>query len=141
MSAKHTLFRGFILWGIAFLLIIAGLFLSINHYLDQDWLSRAGCLIVVMGIWSGLGGILQERLLIKRLQLRRRMSIIKIKRKYRHQQEECDKRIDEVQKAFDDGQIKLQHELRFSVGALEASLLLTGTLFWGFGDLTKYFLT
>lgn len=93
---------------------------------------------MIIGIWSGLGGIIQERILLSRLQIRRRMAIARTKQKLRKKRvdnEYIDKEIEAVEEAFKEKSAQLAHALKFSVGILEVSLLILGTFLWGFGDL------
>lgn len=106
-------------------------------FLKEEWISRAGCLIVVLGIASGVGGVIHERLLMNGLEMRRRIARAGIRRRFRGQPEEIERRIAESEQAFIARGESLTHELKLSIGLLEASLLLAGTLLWGFGDLSR----
>lgn len=46
-----------------------------EQYLYRDWLSRAGYFIVVLDIWSGLGGVIEARLIHHALTIRKRLAI------------------------------------------------------------------
>ena len=130
---QHALF-----WLLATLLLAGGYWLNMIAFLGEEWLSRAGCLVVILGIWSGLGGIVQERVLLSRLQLRHRLAVARTRRRLRRQRvdaERIDSEVAELDKAFEGLAKQLSHTLRLSVGILEVSLLITGTLLWGFGDL------
>ena len=48
--------------------------------------------------------------------------------------EEAEKQIAAINESFDNQITEAAHTLRFSVGVLEVSLLMTGTFLWGFGD-------
>ncbi|TWX72480.1 hypothetical protein [Colwellia sp. C1TZA3] len=71
----------FINWSLAILIAVLGVYLSIIQFAGLEWLSRSGCLIAVLGVWSGLGGIIQERLLIGRLNFHHRITLARSKRK------------------------------------------------------------
>jgi hypothetical protein len=93
---------------------------------------------VMLGIWSGIGGILQERLLANRTRWRRRNAITAARAELGEQKGDSDrveKRIAEINEAFDNQMTEASHSLRLSIGILEVSLLMSGTFLWGFGDL------
>ena len=79
ISKRHPL----ISWLLAILLAVLGVYLSIIEYAGLEWLTRSGCLIAVLGVWSGLGGIIQERILIGRLNFQHRITLARAKRKLR----------------------------------------------------------
>jgi hypothetical protein len=123
---------------VALLLIALGVYLSIIQFAGLEWLTRTGCLIVVLGVWSGLGGIIQERLLISRLNFQHRVALARVKRKLRKLNVSTDyieKEIQSIEDDFEDKTEKILHAVRLQLGILEVSLLITGTLLWGFGDL------
>ena len=127
----HTRTQQALMWLGAVVLIAAGVYLTHIRYLGTEWMSRSGCLVVVLGIWSGLGGIIQERVLLGQMELRRRMATVRLRQHMRRrgvEQERMDKRYDAKAE-------KISNHLRLSIGLLEVSLLVTGTLLWGFGDL------
>lgn len=106
--------------------------------MGNEWLSRSGCLVVILGIWSGLGGVIQERLLVSRLRWRRRNTIIQARARLEAQQVDptsIEKEIGAIDEGFDQQSAELTHKLKLSIGVLEVSLLITGTFLWGFGDL------
>ncbi len=138
---SHTGKHQTILWLAALLVIMLGLYLSHIQFMMNEWLSRAGCLVVILGIWSSLGSIIQERVLMSRLQLRRRSALARAKRRHRAnkmEQEAIDKELVDIESTFQEQMVKLEQELKFSMGVLEVSLLITGTFLWGFGDLIVY---
>ncbi len=95
-------------------------------------------MVVMLGIWSGVGGIFQERLLVSRTKWRRRNAITAAKarlREKREDDEQSEKELREINDAFDNQIEEATQNLRMSIGILEVSLLLTGTFLWGFGDL------
>ena len=122
----------------ALVIMGSGVFLSRIEYLDQEWISRAGCLVVVLGIWSGISRVVEGRLYSNSLDVRRRLSISAARRRFRNQQEERDKRVNEINKVYEDKIAEIKDNLELSFGILEASLLITGTIAWGFGDLSEY---
>lgn len=106
--------------------------------MNEEWLSRAGCLVVVLGIWSGLGGIIQERVVAGRLRIRRRLALARARQRLRRQRADSERiglELDSINKAFQEQATAASTSLRLSVGIIEVSLLITGTLLWGFGDL------
>jgi hypothetical protein len=105
--------------------------------MGKDWITRAGCAVVILGIWSGLGGIIQEKFLHSRLLWRRRHAISQARRKYRATLDPkiIENEMKEIEKIFEERAAALAQELRLSVGIVEVTLLITGTFLWGFGDL------
>ena len=126
------------LWTGAALIVILGVFLSLIQFMNSEWLSRSGCLIVMLGIWSGVSGILQERLLFVRTKRHRRNTITAASARLSEESndtDQTDKELDEIKESYDDKIKEATLNLRMSIGVLEVSLLLTGTFLWGFGDL------
>ena len=122
----------------AFALVVLGVYLSIIRFMDSEWLSRAGCLVVMIGLWSGIGGIFQERLLTSRIRWRRRNAIVRTRARLAEEQadsEQVEKAFKEIDETFEKALAKTTQNLRLSIGVLEVSLLMTGTFLWGFGDL------
>jgi hypothetical protein len=69
---------------------------------------------------------------------RRRNAIMQARVRLEEEQgdpERIDKELREIDDAFEKQFSELTHRLRLSLGALEVSLLMTGTFLWGFGDL------
>lgn len=126
------------LWIVAGGLIYFGYELSMQQYLDQDWLSRAGCLIVVLGIWSGIGGVIESRLLHRTLLLRKTLRERRVRQAFSADRELLEKELHNVQQEHNERLADLQNDLGVSIGVIECSLLITGTLLWGFGDLIRF---
>jgi uncharacterized membrane protein YcjF (UPF0283 family) len=127
-----------LLWVIALSLIALGVYLTRIGFMGQEWLSRSGCAIVILGIWSGMGAIFQERILRGRLRWRRRNAITEARARLDSESPDSigiDKDIDAINEAFALQTAKLTQSLRLSLGILEFSLLITGTFLWGFGGL------
>ncbi len=127
-----------IFWVSAFAFIVLGVYLSHIRFMNSEWLSRAGCLVVMLGIWSGIGGILQERLFLIRIKRRRQNAIVRAKARLAEEQadpEQVEKELGEINQSFENEAEKGSLNLRLSIGVLEVSLLMTGTFLWGFGDL------
>ena len=125
-------------WLLAILLAALGVYLSIIEYAGLEWLSRSGCLIAVLGVWSGLGGIIQERILIGKLNFHHRITLARAKRKLRLlkvSNENMESEIQIIEGDFEEKTEKILQAVRLQLGILEVSLLITGTLLWGFGDL------
>lgn len=137
MSTTTTI-HGVILWCVAILLLVSGYVLSEQQFLDQLWLSRAGCLIVMLGIWSGFGGLIEERLTHRAMKFKKHMAERRIRRAFGADEEHMKKELDRIQHNYDERRVKMREELGISVGLIEASLLVTGSFFWGFGDLIKF---
>ncbi len=134
ISRRHPLVN----WLLAILLMVSGIYLSIIEFAGLEWLSRSGCLIVVLGVWSGLGGIIQERLLIGRLNIQHRINLARAKKKLRLLNATDEYKASEIEAIEDEFKAKTEtilQAVRLQLGILEVSLLITGTLLWGFGDL------
>jgi len=138
MTVNRTTIYGIMLWIIAIAAIITGYYLSVERFLDQDWLSRAGSLIVVLGIWSGLGGVIEEKILHRGLMIRKYMAMRRTRMAFGADKEEMEKQLQHIQDKYNERLEESRNALGISVGVIEASLLITGTLLWGFGDLLKY---
>ena len=95
-------------WLLAILIAALGVYLSVIQFAGLEWLSRSGCLIVVLGVWSGLGGIIQERLLIGRLNFYHRITLARAKRKFRKLNVSAENLEDEIKSIEDDFAIKTQ---------------------------------
>lgn len=124
-------------WLFALCVFAFGIYLTEIQYMNTEWFTRAGCLVVVLGVWSSLGVIIQERIIIRQSQWRRNRALSKFKLK--HAKEKDQSLIDSEKTAINEEHDKhvaqaIDH-LRLSIGALEVSLLVSGTLVWGFGDL------
>lgn len=125
-------------WVSALLVIALGVYLTHIRLMNSEWLTRAGCLVVMLGIWSGIGGVLQERLFVRRTKWRRRNALAAAKARLDEQSsdpEQVEKLLAEVNDTFDQQIAEAAQNLRLSIGVLEVSLLMTGTFLWGFGDL------
>jgi cell division protein FtsB len=125
-------------WLLSVALIAIGYYLSEIRFLELEWLTRSGCLIVLLGVWSSIGAIIAERILISKLNIQHRivLSRSKIKlRKMKAPQDYIDKEIDTIEDDFDDRIEVIKDNVRYQLGILEVSLLMTGTFIWGFGDL------
>lgn len=134
----------FINWLLAIVIAALGVYLSIIQFAGLEWLSRSGCLIAVLGVWSGLGGIIQERVLIGRLNFHHRITLVRAKRKLRRLKvptENIESELQTIEDGFEEKTEKILQAVRLQLGILEVSLLITGTLLWGFGDLFFIFNT
>lgn len=119
-------------------LLAAGGYLSMIGFMGHEWLSRAGCLVVMLGIWSGLGGIIHEKLLTAGIRQKQRNAIVLAKAKLSERDADADtveKELAEINEKYEAQLSHAANTLRYSVGFEEVALLLTGTFFWGFGDL------
>jgi hypothetical protein len=125
-------------WLLSLTLISMGYYLTEIRFLELEWLTRSGCLIVLLGVWSSIGAIIAERVLISRLNIQHRivLSRTKIKlKKINAPKDYIEKEIDTIEDAFDDRVNVIKDNVRYQLGILEVSLLMTGTFIWGFGDL------
>ena len=125
-------------WILSIVLIGVGYYLSVQDFLQVEWLTRSGCLIVLIGVWSSISSIIQEKVLINRLNIKHRIELSRAKiklRKFNAPKEYIDKEIESIKDQFEDEMDELTVNVRFQLGILEVSLLMTGTFIWGFGDL------
>jgi hypothetical protein len=125
-------------WLLSLTLITIGYYLSEIRFLELEWLTRSGCLIVLLGVWSSIGAIIAERVLISKLNIQHRVVLARAKMKLRKinaPAEYVEKEIDSIEKIFDDKIDIIKDNVRYQLGLLEVSLLMTGTFIWGFGDL------
>ena len=125
-------------WLLSITLISMGYYLSKTQFLGLEWLSRSGCLIVIIGVWSSIGAIIAERVLISKLNIQHRLVLSRAKmklRKIKVPTEYIDKEIATIEDDFDDKIDVVKDNVRYQLGILEVSLLITGTFIWGFGDL------
>lgn len=128
---------GIILLTILFLGL--GYYFTSIHFLNKEWISRSGSLIVVLGILSGFSGIIQERLLMSKLEVRMRLALLQKKRKLRIlkvEKEFVGKELVSIEQEFAEKAKELTQSIKYSVGLIEGVLLILGTIVWGFGDLT-----
>lgn len=141
MKVERTVKQGIYFALFSLLILVLGFYLSIIAlWDDQYWFARSGCLIVVLGIASGFSGIIQEQFMRQKLLAKRKIEIARVKRKYSHSPAEQERQVLEKQTAFQQSLAELQHDMRVSVGMFEASILVLGTLVWGFGDLIRHFI-
>ncbi len=135
MQSRH---HQILLWIVAISFIVLGIILSRIEFLGTEWLTRAGCAIVILGIWSGLSVIVQEQIILSRLKRQKRNSLTCARARCAEEgldKEATDKEIEEINQAYEKQTEELTQKLKFSLGILEMSLLITGTFLWGFGDL------
>jgi len=137
-ASVHSWRQQAVIWAAALAIITAGVYLSHIRFLGHEWLSRAGCAVVILGLWAALGSILQERVLLGNLRWRRRNAIIRARAALEARENDPDaveRKIDEIEDEFERRAEVLAQGLKLSLGVQEFSLLTTGTFIWGFGDL------
>lgn len=125
-------------WLIALTFFYLGVYLTEINYLNIEWFTRSGCLVVVLGIWASLGAIIHENIVIRRASWKRNKALKKSKFRLLKEKNNLDlgaAEIDEINTAHDKELAEAIHHLRLSVGVLEVSLLVSGTFIWGFGDI------
>jgi hypothetical protein len=131
---KKNNFSIFVYWILALSCFVLGLYLTKIAWLQAEWFSRSGCLVVVLGVWSSIGVVFHEKLISRRANWIRNKELRQLQAKGL-EDSEIALGIDQVNAAHDQRlQLAIQ-DLRLSVGVLEMSLLISGTLIWGFGDL------
>lgn len=125
-------------WALAVLLVGIGIYLTKINFINIEWVTRSGCLVTLLGVWSSIGGVIQERLLVSRLNIQHRLALSKAKMKLRKinaPKEYIEKETLSIEDEFEDKLDYLKDHVRFQLGILEVSLLMAGTFIWGFGDL------
>lgn len=125
------------------IIIACGYHFSMINLLGKEWLSRSGSLVVVLGILSGFSGIIQERILISRLEMRKRIAIIQKKKKLRllkADKEFIEQEMSSLENEFADKAADITQSIKFSIGLIEGVLLVFGTLVWGFGDIALLYI-
>jgi hypothetical protein len=123
---------------ITFFILGLDYYFSIINLLGKEWLSRSGSLIVVLGILSGFSGIIQERILLSQLEIRKRIELLQKKRKLRLLKVEknfIETELKDIESNFAKQAKELMNSIKFNVGLIEGVLLILGTMVWGFGDI------
>ena len=132
--SKKNNFSSFVYWFLASICFALGLYLTNLAWLQAEWFSRSGCIVVVLGVWSSIGVVLHEKLISRRASWIRNKELRQLKAKHLGDSEIA-LGIDQVNADHDQRLNLAMQDLRMSVGVLEISLLISGTLVWGFGDL------
>ena len=133
LSSKSGI-GNYVYWLLAMLAFILGIYLSQIMWLNTEWFSRSGCVVVVLGVWSSIGVVVHEKLISRRANWIRNKELRQLTAK-KLDDSEIALSIDQINSAHDERLHTAMQNLRLSVGVLEMSLLITGTLVWGFGDL------
>jgi hypothetical protein len=133
ISNKNN-FGSVVYWFLAIVCFALGLYLSKIDWLLTEWFSRSGCLVVVLGVWSSIGVVFHEKLISRRANWIRNKELRQLKAKAL-EDSEIALGIDQVNADHDQRLSLAIQNLRMSIGVLEMSLLISGTLVWGFGDL------
>jgi hypothetical protein len=143
-SAIHPAEEGFMtrltlygasLWALGISFVAGAAILTLNDIRDHNWLPQAGCLLVMLGIWSSVGGLILERLAVRSLRIRYGLLIAQARLRYTFNKPNQDKLKEALQGRLEERLHAAQSTWRFSIGSLEASLLVVGTPLWGFGEL------
>ena len=141
--SNKTRFSNAFYWLVALSFFYVGLRLTEIDYMDIEWFTRSGCMVVVLGVWASLGVVLKEKVLVQRITWKRNQAFAKSKFKILKGKKHPalnEAEIAEINATHDEElAAQLQH-LRMSIGALEVSLLISGTLVWGFGDIVLKFM-
>lgn len=120
------------------ILLSTGFYLSSINFMGVEWFSRSGSLVVILGVGSSFTGIIQERILLGRLEIKRRIEVSRTKRKLRNIKADAEyakKELDNIENTFEQHATYLAQAIKFSFGLMEGVLLIIGTFIWGFGDL------
>jgi hypothetical protein len=126
------------IWFACILIVTFGVYLTSIQFYNIEWLTRSGCVVVLFGIWSGMKGIIEERVIAGRIDVQRRIALSRAKRKSRKikaPKEYVEKEIASIELAYERKIDELRDTVRLHLGMVEVSLLMTGTFIWGFGDL------
>lgn len=137
-AANIRKFQPMIIWLLSLFAISAGFYLSLIDFYGIEWVTRSGCVVVLLGVWSGMGGIIEERILVSRFDVQRRLALSKAKQKLRKinaPNEYVIKEVESIELDYERKMEQLRNKVRLQLGMIEVSLLLTGTFVWGFGDL------
>ena len=143
LPTTHVLRNHLILITITLMLLSLGYYLSMIHFLDKEWLSRSGSLVVVLGIISGFSGIIEERLFLSRLAIRKRIELLQKKRKLRLLKVAptfVEEELQDIEEKFEALADESMSSIKFNAGLIEGVLLIFGTVVWGFGDLLLIFI-
>lgn len=87
---------------------------------------------------SGFSGIIQERILLSQLEIRKRIELLQKKRKLRLLKVEknfIETELKDIESNFAEQAKELMNSIKFNVGLIEGVLLILGTMVWGFGDI------
>jgi len=143
LPTTHVLRNHLILITITLMLLSLGYYLSMIHFLEKEWLSRSGSLVVVLGIISGFSGIIEERLFLSRLAIRKRIELLQKKRKLRLLKVAptfVEEELQDIEEKFEALADESMSSIKFNAGLIEGVLLIFGTVVWGFGDLLLIFI-
>ena len=130
--------QSLLIWLASLIVIGLGVYLTLINFYNIEWLTRSGCIVVLLGIWSGMSGIIEERVLTSRFDVQRRIALSRAKlklRKINAPEEYIEKEIESIELEYEQKMEKLRDNVRLQLGMVEVSLLMTGTFLWGFGDL------
>lgn len=127
-----------ILWSVAIIVILLGIALSTIPVLDRNWLARSGALVVMLGIWSGVGGIIRYSILREKLTIAKNNGEMRTQKHYQKDPEELERILSDINQQYINDVESLRSEMSLTIGVQEAILLISGTFLWGFGDLFKY---
>lgn len=126
-------------WSLTVILLVTGMYFSLQPGNDPLWLARAGCSVVILGIISSINVMLETKLLTRTLTLQKRLAKRQILRNYPGPIKQVQQLIENMESEKDALLTTRSERLQFNFTMLEASLLLIGTLTWGFGDLIVHF--
>ncbi len=132
--SKKSPFSNLVYWLLALSIFALGMYLSVINWLGFEWFSRSGCVVVVFGVWSSIGVVLHEKLITRRASWIRNKEIRQLTAKNVNEADIA-LGIDQINNNHDQRLHVALQDLRLSVGVLEMSLLISGTVVWGFGDI------
>ena len=135
-TSTKTSFSHILYWLCALSIFYVGFYLSQIDYMNIEWFSRSGCVVVILGVWASLGVIFKEKLILQTMTWKKNKAFAKSKLKgFKHKHQAIEDEIDEINAEHDKELTEQLQHLKMSIGALEVSLIITGTFIWGFGDI------
>lgn len=142
INTYNTRFSNTFYWLVALFFFYIGFHLTEINYMAVEWFTRSGCMVVVLGVWASLGVVLKEKVLIQKITWKRNQAFAKSKFKILKGKKHPtldDTEIAQINSIHDKELAEQLQYLRMSIGVLEVSLLISGTLVWGFGDIMLKF--
>jgi uncharacterized membrane protein YcjF (UPF0283 family) len=141
--SPKTRFSNTTYWLVALAFFYTGFHLTEISYMNVEWFTRSGCVVVILGVWASLGVVFKEKVLVQKNSWKRNQAFAKSKfriLKGKKHPTLGESEISEINSIHDKELADHLQHLRMSIGALEVSLLISGTLVWGFGDIMLKFI-
>lgn len=132
---RRVTFEFWLMWALALAAVVGAVVGSQFDSEGRNWLPQAGCFIVLLGLWSAVGGLIRERFVRRGWLARKTLNRRAIRRRYRSDPGNQARALRALDIAYEVKLDTLLWKTRASLGAVESSLLVVGTAIWGFGDL------